>query len=247
MKRFKCQTENFILADKKPKDKKPSDKKPSDKKPSDKKPKDKKPSDKKPSVKRPKDKKPSDKKPKDKKPSDKKPKDKSKSKYEPEIERFRDAYQYGISANDIKKRGEDSFQFHVKGVSWRAAHHEIIFKKQKKLHYMWYIFPQPKPNIKKLSQTSQYFHILDEEVILFLHNKYLLEHLSYAVKSLVIYHNDNTQTLKKFFERNGDDIKFSSFRRKFLEILRKIDRKKNEELENLYNNLKLLKMPYDKK
>ena len=216
MKRFKCQTEIFLLADKKSSSKSRRKSGSSSKSGS-------------------------------KSKSGSQNKRHSKNKYTPEIERFRDAYQYGITANAIKKRGNDTFKFHIRGDSWTAANQEIVFNKQKKLHYMWYIFPQPRPNISRLSQTSQYFHISDEEVILFLNDKYLLENLSYAVQNLVTYHNDNPVTLKRFFELNGDDVKFSSFRRKFLEILRKIDRNKNQELQNLYDNLKLLKMPYDKK
>ena len=91
------------------------------------------------------------------------------------IERFLDAHANGISKGFIGIKKDEEYQLDRNGVPFHTVLQELENTKikQKTKHYIWYIFPQPPYKGYRVSITSRYFNIDEEEVELFLRNDQL--------------------------------------------------------------------------
>ena len=141
------------------------------------------------------------------------------------IQRFLDAHNNGIKyGSKVRKEGTE-YRMDRGGVNFKTVLdelHESSIKK-KTQHYIWYIFPQPVYKKSGISTTSQCFYVDEEEVELFLKNTQLRKNLNQALRALE-NKNLNAVQLSYYFSPQGDHYKFSSFRRFFLKVIKKIEK-----------------------
>ena len=144
------------------------------------------------------------------------------------IERFVDAHVNGMRNGRIGIKNGKPYQLDRNGVPFHTVLPELQNTKitQKTKHYIWYIFPQPPYKGYRVSMTSRYFYIDEEEVELFLLNDTLRNNLGKALYALYVK-NLKPGELKEYFTPNGDNYKFASFREFFLKVIPKIKKKKS--------------------
>ena len=102
------------------------------------------------------------------------------------IKRFVDAHANGISKGFIGMKKDEEYQLDRKGVPFHTVLQELQNTKIKKKtqHYIWYIFLQPLYKGNRVSTTSMYFNVDEEEVELFLLNDQLRNNLELALSTL---------------------------------------------------------------
>ena len=142
------------------------------------------------------------------------------------IERFVDAHANGIRNGRIGIN--KAYKLDRNGVPFHTVLQELQNTKikQKTKHYIWYIFPQPPYKGYRVSMTSRYFNVDEEEVELFLLNDQLRKNLNLALSALE-KKGFNAEQLGYYFTPQGDNYKFASFREFFLEVIPKIKKKKS--------------------
>ena len=142
------------------------------------------------------------------------------------IQRFLKAHSEGVKFGSILVKYGKNYNMNRSGVKFEVVLKELQNKKikQKSKDYIWYIFPQPVFDRPHISTTSRYFFIDEEEVELFLKNTTLRNNLNSALHALERKKLNDVQ-LTKYFSSNGDNNKFASFRRFFLNVIRKIEKK----------------------
>lgn len=143
------------------------------------------------------------------------------------IERFVDAHANGIRNGRIGIKNDKAYKLDRNGVPYHTVLRELQNTKikQKTKHYIWYIFPQPPYKGYRVSMTSRYFNVDEEEVELFLLNDQLRKNLNLALSALE-KKGFNAEQLGYYFTPQGDNYKFASFREFFLEVIPKIKKKK---------------------
>ena len=144
------------------------------------------------------------------------------------IERFVDAHANGIRNGRIGIKNGKPYKLDRNGVPFHTVLRELQNTKikQKTKHYIWYIFPQPPYKGYRVSMTSRYFNMDEEEVELFLLNDKLRNNLGLALSALE-KKGFNAEQLGYYFTPQGDNYKFASFREFFLEVIPNIKKKKS--------------------
>jgi uncharacterized protein (DUF1810 family) len=158
------------------------------------------------------------------------------------IERFEEAYRKGIKGGTKVIKNKREYKLDRNGVNYKTALKEMKNKKIKKKQtdYIWYIFPQPKVINKgvKLSETTKYFFITEDEVEDFLSNSYLSKSLHDILIELRRKCENRRFKLRDYF--GADNVKFESFRGIFLKKVKELldtTNRGNGILEGIHDSL----------